>query len=128
METGVRSTEILNSTPNEAVSLNCSGLVRKMNVGELTSQCRSNQVESTNQVERPTIQRKSKDFYRSLITFCQGIFQVQYICRKKMVAVQTACLQMYRHNYYLIPEQQSPESQREEASELRSCQKQQNTL
>ena len=58
---------------NDVVSLNCSGLVRKVNVGQPTSQ-----------LERPTIQRKSKDFYRrSLITFCQGIFQEQYIYRKK---------------------------------------------
>ena len=60
METDVRSTEILNSTPNEAVSLNCSGLASKMTVGELTSQRRSNQLESTNQVEWPTIQKKQR--------------------------------------------------------------------
>ena len=34
MESRVTSTEILNSTPNDTVSLNCSGLVRKVSVGE----------------------------------------------------------------------------------------------
>ena len=41
------------------------------------------------------------------------------ISLEKMVAVHTACLQMYRHKQYLIPEEQSPESQRKEASKPR---------
>ena len=71
MGSDVTSTEILNSTPNDTVSLNCSGLVRKVNLGEPI------------QLEWPAIRRNSKDFYsRSLISFCQVIFQVQYICGK----------------------------------------------
>ena len=77
METDVRSTEILNSTPNEAVSLNCLGLANKMNVGELTSQRRSNQV------ERPTIQKNQRVLQKKFNNLLSGYLSSPVYLQKK---------------------------------------------
>lgn len=77
METDVRSTEILNSTPNEAVSLNCLGLASKMNVGELTSQRRSNQV------ERPTIQKNQRVLQKKFNNLLSGYLSSPVYLQKK---------------------------------------------
>ena len=77
METDVRSTEILNSTPNEAVSLNCLGLASKMNVGELTSQRRSNQV------ERPTIEKNQRVLQKKFNNLLSGYLSSPVYLQKK---------------------------------------------